>query len=86
MSTATPISKTSKESIKHSSPITNVPLLDVQRGNGPLRQALLESVARVLDSGRFLHGAEVTSLENSIADFAKPSTPSAAPRVATRCC
>lgn len=69
MSTATPISKTSKEFIKHSSPITNVPLLDVQRGNGPLRQALLESVARVLDSGRFLHGAEVTSLENSIAEL-----------------
>jgi dTDP-4-amino-4,6-dideoxygalactose transaminase len=44
-----------------------IPLLDVQRGNAPLRQELLDSLSRVLDSGRFLHGPEVTDLENRIA-------------------
>jgi dTDP-4-amino-4,6-dideoxygalactose transaminase len=44
-----------------------VPLLDVGRGNQPLRDEFLAAVAAVIDSGRFLHGPEVTQLENSIA-------------------
>lgn len=41
-----------------------VPLLDVNRGNRELRDELLESVARVIDSGRFLYGPEVKELES----------------------
>lgn len=48
---------------------TSVPLLDVGRGNGPLRDEFLAAVGRVLDSGRFLHGAEVGQLEKQIAQL-----------------
>ncbi|MCA9164392.1 MAG: DegT/DnrJ/EryC1/StrS family aminotransferase [Planctomycetales bacterium] len=44
-----------------------VPLLDVNRGNAPLRDEMLAAVAAVLDSGRFLHGPEVHQLEQSLA-------------------
>ncbi len=46
-----------------------VPLLDVGRGNRPLREEFLEAMARVVDSGRFLHGPEVKDLEQGIAEF-----------------
>src|SRR5690349_3455480 len=46
-----------------------VPLLDVSRDNGPIRDAMLAAVARVLDSGRFLHGPEVRQLEEKIASL-----------------
>ena len=48
---------------------TPVPLLDVLRQNAPYRQAMLDAVASVVDSGRFLYGAEVNSLEESIAEL-----------------
>lgn len=44
-----------------------VPLLDVGRGNRPLRDDFLEAIAQVIDSGRFLHGPEVKQLEERIA-------------------
>lgn len=44
-----------------------VPLLDVCRGNQPLRDEILAAMARVVDSGRFLHGPDVAELERSIA-------------------
>jgi dTDP-4-amino-4,6-dideoxygalactose transaminase len=44
-----------------------VPLLDVGRGNNPLREEFLAAIANVLDSGRFLHGPEVTELEKNVA-------------------
>jgi dTDP-4-amino-4,6-dideoxygalactose transaminase len=44
-----------------------VPLLDVGRGNQPLREEFLAAIARVIDSGRFLHGPEVGDFERSIA-------------------
>jgi len=47
--------------------LAKVPLLDVARGNNPLREEFLAAIAAVLDSGRFLHGPEVTTLENNIA-------------------
>lgn len=47
--------------------LAKVPLLDVARGNGPLREEFLAAIAAVLDSGRFLHGPEVTILENNVA-------------------
>lgn len=48
-------------------PSVSVPLLDVSRDNAPLREAMLAAFARVLDSGRFLHGPEVRELEQRVA-------------------
>ena len=47
----------------------SVPMLDVGRGNHPLRAELLEAVAKVIDSGRFLHGPEVSALEKTVAEI-----------------
>ena len=47
--------------------MTAVPLLDVGRGNAPLREEILAALARVVDSGRFLFGPDVQQLEQSIA-------------------
>ncbi len=46
---------------------TNVPLLDVNRGNRLLRDEVMEAIAKVVDSGRFLHGPEVGELECTVA-------------------
>lgn len=46
-----------------------VSLLDVSRGNAPLREEVLRAIADVYDSGRFLHGPEVTELENRVAQL-----------------
>jgi dTDP-4-amino-4,6-dideoxygalactose transaminase len=46
-----------------------VPLLDVNRGNAPLRDEILAAIARVVASGRFLHGPEVAQLERSVAEL-----------------
>ena len=48
-------------------PKANVPLLDVNRSTAELREELLAATARVIDSGKFLHGEDVTQLEQSIA-------------------
>src|SRR5262245_59386760 len=48
-------------------PTTQVPLLDVNRATAELRDELLGAVTRVIDSGRFLHGPDVTELEQSLA-------------------
>jgi len=45
----------------------SVPLLDVNRGNGLLRDAILEAVTAVCDSGRFLYGPDVRQIEESMA-------------------
>ncbi len=47
----------------------SVPLLDVSRDNQPLREEMLAAVADVYDSGRFLHGPDVTELEREIAAY-----------------
>lgn len=44
-----------------------VPLLDVNRGNRELRDEILQAITAVVDSGKFLHGPEVSELENSVA-------------------
>ncbi len=44
-----------------------VPLLDVNRGNSEVRAEVLEAIAKVVDSGRFLHGPEVGELECEVA-------------------
>lgn len=46
---------------------SGVPLLDVARGNTPHREAFLEAIAAVVDSGRFLFGPDVTQLEEDVA-------------------
>ncbi len=48
---------------------SSVPLLDVNRGNAPLRAEILAAITRVVDSGKFLHGPEVAQLERSVAEL-----------------
>ncbi|MHB0956619.1 MAG: DegT/DnrJ/EryC1/StrS family aminotransferase [Pirellulaceae bacterium] len=48
-------------------PPVSVPLLDVVGGNAPLRGEILEAIARVVDSGRFLHGPDCRALEAEVA-------------------
>lgn len=45
-----------------------VPLLDVARGNGPLKAEFMAAFEAILDHGRFLFGPEVAALEKSIAE------------------
>ena len=56
--------------------VAQVPLLDVGRANGPLREGILAAMERVFDSGRFLYGPDVTQLEQSLVAIVK--TPEAA--------
>lgn len=48
--------------------VKQVPLLDVNRGNAPLRDEIIAALTRVVDSGRFLFGPDVQQLEKSIAE------------------
>jgi hypothetical protein len=54
-------------------PVTSVPLLDVNRATTELRSELLAAVAGVIDSGKFLHGPDVTRLEQSVAQVCGPA-------------
>ena len=44
-----------------------VPLLDVSRGNDPLRAEILEAITDVCDSGRFVYGPSCQQLETRVA-------------------
>ena len=44
-----------------------VPLLDVSRGNDPLRAEILEAITDVCDSGRFVYGPGCQQLETRVA-------------------
>jgi dTDP-4-amino-4,6-dideoxygalactose transaminase len=44
-----------------------VPLLDIGRGNSEIRDEVLEALAEVYDSGRFLFGPQVVELEQQMA-------------------
>lgn len=57
----------SSTDVTHVPPVLPVPLLDVSRGNNPLRDEILQAIADVYDSGRFLHGPQVTLLEERVA-------------------
>ena len=46
---------------------SSVPLLDVNRGNRALRDEIVAALAEVVDSGKFLHGPQVTELETQLA-------------------
>lgn len=50
-----------------SPPPQSVPLLDVNRGNQPLREEILAALTRVVDSGKFLFGPDVQQLEKTLA-------------------
>lgn len=52
-----------------SPPPTSVPLLDVNRGNAPLRDEIVAALAKVVDSGKFLFGPDVQQLEKSMAQW-----------------
>ena len=47
--------------------VNSVPLLDVSRGNGPLKDEIVETIAEIVDSGRFVGGPHCQSLENAVA-------------------
>lgn len=51
--------------------LSSVPLLDVGRGNAPLREEFLEALAGVIDSGKFLFGPDVTALEQEVAAYSQ---------------
>ena len=46
-----------------------IPLLDIVKENEPLRDEIMEAIAEVVDSGRFLHGPAVSAFEAEIAEF-----------------
>lgn len=46
-----------------------VPLLDVSRGNSPLRDELLSAMARVLDSGQYIGGPDCQAFEQAVAQY-----------------
>lgn len=52
-------------------PFSTVPLLDVGRGNAPLREEFLEALAGVIDSGKFLFGPDVEALEREVAAYSQ---------------
>ena len=54
-----------------SHPVSSVPLLDVGRGNAPLREEFLEAIAKVIDSGRFFFGPDVEELEREVAAYSQ---------------
>jgi dTDP-4-amino-4,6-dideoxygalactose transaminase len=50
------------------SSVNNVPLLDVGRGNSPLKAEIMELFSDIYDSGWFIGGPQVKQLEQSVAD------------------
>jgi len=47
--------------------VSSVPLLDVARGNQPLKAEIMEAFSEIIDSGRFIGGPYVSALEQSVA-------------------
>ncbi|TWU48299.1 DegT/DnrJ/EryC1/StrS family aminotransferase [Rubripirellula reticaptiva] len=52
-------------------PANNVPLMDVNRDNLPLREEFIEALTDVVDSGRFLFGPDVVELESEVAAYSQ---------------
>lgn len=46
-----------------------VPLFDIAAENQSIRQELIQALTQVVDSGRFLHGPDVTALEEELAAY-----------------
>lgn len=49
-------------------PATSAPLLDVGRGNAPLKAEIMEAISEIYDSGWFVGGPHVAQLEASVAE------------------
>lgn len=62
----TPTSIKFEDHVK-SAPVTSVPLLDVGRGNDPLKDEFREVFNGILESGRFIGGPHCQELEHSVA-------------------
>jgi dTDP-4-amino-4,6-dideoxygalactose transaminase len=59
----------STDSTNSAVPVASVPLLDIARQNGPLRDEIRASIDRVCDSGKFILGPDVEQLEASFARY-----------------
>ena len=59
---------TSPQNPTDSQVATSAPLLDVGRGNSPLKAEIMESISQIIDSGRFIGGPFVEFLEQSVAE------------------
>ena len=59
---------TSPQNLTDSQVATSAPLLDVGRGNSPLKAEIMESISQIIDSGRFIGGPFVEFLEQSVAE------------------
>ena len=46
---------------------TSTPLLDVGRGNTPLKSEIMEAISEIIDCGRFIGGPYVAQLESAVA-------------------
>ncbi len=53
------------------SDVTSVPLLDVARGNQPLKTEIMEAFSEIFDSGWFIGGPHVEALESSVAEVSQ---------------
>lgn len=60
--------KLSQEHNRNARP-SPVPLLDVTRGNQPLRDEILGAVSRVLDSGQYVLGPDCEQFEHAVAEL-----------------
>ena len=49
--------------------MTNIPFLDLQRINAPMRDELLAACARVIDSGWYIAGSELSNFERAFAEY-----------------
>ena len=49
--------------------LNSVPLLDVCRGNQPLKQEIMETISEILDSGRYIGGHHCKCLEQSVQEL-----------------
>ena len=61
------MNQASRRAAAVSPPPATIPLLDINRATAEQRAELLAAITAVVDSGRFLHGPDVTQLENSVA-------------------
>jgi dTDP-4-amino-4,6-dideoxygalactose transaminase len=56
------------EETNASQSVTSAPLLDVGRGNAPLKAEIMELISEIYDSGWFVGGPHVKQLEESVAE------------------
>ncbi len=52
-------------------PATSAPLLDVGRGNQPLKAEIMDVISEIIDSGWFVGGPHVAELEKRVAEVSQ---------------